>query len=384
MILLTSLFTIFNALLLFSGAGKYTKGNYYLAFVFLLLGILGLTSPTSLNSIIPTVGVFLFPSSLPLNLLIGPLLFFYFRITIKKIPFQFSSDFKHLIIFSLAMINMLPFHLYSFQAKIKIYENFLIDMLSPFNIQLLFTSLSDMYLIIDVVTLFYLILCFIFLQKNKDYFASSLKSDGYRAINQWLIWLYVNFTILFFMNITTGVRAFYLGRLPEPFYFHAVAFILLILNIKLYQFPTLLYGIKLGTNEHQKKITLIHQNKKKSQFDENFAERYRLLLLELIQSKEIISQEFSIQLMASQLDVSTHSLNQYLKEELNINFSQLVNQSRIQVFINSTVPADFKKYSITGLVKLYGFKSLQQFKINFEKFASEEYETFVAKMKNNV
>jgi len=384
MIFLTSLLTIFNALLLFSGAGKYTKGNYYLAFVFLLLGILGLTSPTSLNSIIPTVGIFLFPSSLPLNLLIGPLLYFYFRITIKKIPFQFSSDFKHLIIFSLAMINMLPFHLNSFQAKIKIYENFLIDMLSPFNIQLLFTSLSDMYLIIDIVTIFYLILCFVFLQKNKDYFESSLKSDGYRAINQWLIWLYANFTILFFMNITTGVRAFYLGRLPEPFYFHAVAFILLILNIKLYQFPTLLYGIKLGTNEHQKKITLIHQNKKKSQFDDNFTERYRLLLLELIQSKEIISQEYSIQLMASQLDVSTNSLNQYLKEELNINFSQLVNQSRIQVFINSTVPADFKKYSITGLVKLYGFKSLQQFKINFEKFASEEYETYMAKMKNNV
>jgi AraC-like DNA-binding protein len=241
-----------------------------------------------------------------------------------------------------------------------------------------------MYLIIDIVTIFYLILCFVFLQKNKDYFESSLKSDGYRAINQWLIWLYANFTILFFMNITTGVRAFYLGRLPEPFYFHAVAFILLILNIKLYQFPTLLYGIKLGTNEHQKKITLIHQNKKKSQFDDNFTERYRLLLLELIQSKEIISQEYSIQLMASQLDVSTNSLNQYLKEELNINFSQLVNQSRIQVFINSTVPADFKKYSITGLVKLYGFKSLQQFKINFEKFASEEYETYMAKMKNNV
>jgi hypothetical protein len=61
-----------------------------------------------------------------------------------------------------------------------------------------------------------------------------------------------------------------------------------------------------------------------------------------------------------------------------------VNQSRIQVFINSTVPADFKKYSTTGLVKLYGFKSLQQFKINFEKFASEEYETYMAKMKNNV
>ena len=383
MILLTSLFTIFNSLLLFSGAGKYTKGNYYLAFVFFLLGILGLTSPTSLDSIIPTLGIFLFPSSLPLNLLIGPLLYFYFRITIKKIPFQFSSDYKHLIIFILAMINMLPFHLYSFQAKIKIYENFLIDMLSPFNIQLLFTSLSDMYLIIDVVTIFYLILCFVFLQKNKDYFANSLKSDGYRAINQWLIWLYINFSILFFMNILTGIRAFYLGSLPEPYYFHAVAFILLILNIRLYQYPAILYGIKFGTNEHQRKITLIHQNKKKSRFDDNFTERYRLLLIELIASKEIIQETFSVHSMAEKLGVSSSLLNQYLKEELNINFSQLVNQTRIQVFLDSTVPADFKKYSLSGLIKLYGFKSLKQFKIDFAKYATEEYEIYLAKMKKN-
>lgn len=383
MILLTSLFTIFNALLLFSGAGKYTKGNYYLAFVFFLLGILGLTSPTSLNSIHPAIGIFIFPSSLPLNLLIGPLLYFYFRYTIKKISFQFSSDYKHLLILFVSLINMLPFHLYSLQAKMKIYKEFLVDMMSPFTTKLLFTSLADMYLIIDVVTLFYLISCLLLLLRNKDALERNLKSDGFKIINQWLLWLFVNFTLLFFMNIIIGIRAFYLGKLPETYYFNSVAFVLLILNIKLYQYPTILYGIKLGKDENQKKIKLVQQIQKKQVFDEGLTAGLHELIAELTASKEILQVNFSIETMAKQLDTSTHLVSKLLKEELNCNFPQLVSKSRIQILLDTTKQADFKKYSITGLIKLYGFKSIKQFKIDLEKYSTEEYDFYIAKMKNN-
>lgn len=383
MLLLTSFFTLFNALLLFSGSGKYTKGNYYLALVFFLLGFFGLNSPTALNSINPKIGIFIFPSSLPLNLLIGPFLFFYFRFVIKKINFKFSSDYKHLLIFFIAMINMVPFHLYSFQAKIKIYEKFLIDMMSPFSIKLLFTSLSDMYLIINMVTIFYLILCFFYLMENKEKLASGLKSESFKIIDDWLKWLYINFLILFFSNIIIGVRAFYLGYLPEPYYFHLVSTVLLLLNIKLYQYPTILYGIKIGSDENQKKISLVHLNQKRLKFDENFHEHYQSVMNELIDSREILDEDYSLQLMAKQLNVSSYILNKFLKVEFKINFSQLVSKTRIKILIDSVEPADLKKYSLIGLVKLYGFKSIKQFKIDLEKYTSEDYASFISKMKKD-
>ena len=383
MLLLTSLFTLFNSLLLLSGAGKYTKGNYYLAFVFFLLGILGLNSPTALNSIHPTIGILIFPSSQPLNLLIGPFFYFYFRFVIKKIPFKFSSDYKHLLIFFISMVNMIPFHWYSFQAKIKIYENFLVDAMSPFNIKLLFVSLSNMYLVIDVVIIFYLILCFMFLMENKVMLKNSLNSDGFQTIKNWLIWLYSNFLILFFINIIVAVRIFYLGHLPETYYFHVVALALLTLNIKLYQFPAILYGIKLGSANQKTKINLVHQSQKKYHFDEDFRNRFRLILHELAESKELFQDNFIAQSMAEKLGISSNVLGQFLKEEHKINFAQLVSKTRVQIFMDSVEPADFKKYSISGLIKLYGFKSIKQLKTDLEKYATEDYDLFIAKMKNN-
>ena len=185
------------------------------------------------------------------------------------------------------------------------------------------------------------------------------------------------------MNIIIGIRAFYLGNLPESYYFHAIAFILLILNIRLYQYPTILYGIKLGKDENQKKIKLVQQTQKKQVFDEGLSARLHELIAELTASKEILQVNFSIETMAKQLDTSTHLVSKLLKEELNYNFSQLVSKSRIQILLDTIKPADFKKYSITGLIKLYGFKSIKQFKIDLEKYSTEEYDSFIAKMKND-
>lgn len=381
MVLLTSLFTIFNALILFCGSGKRTKGNYYLSIVFLLLGTLGLTSPTALNSIKPELGIFLFPSSIPINFLIGPFLYFYFRYTIQKIEFKLSSDYKHLLIFLLSVINMIPFYIRPTTFKLTIYVNFLIDLNSPFGMKLLFTKLSDVYLIIDVVTIFYLILCLVYLLKNKDKLVSGLKNDGYQAINDWLKWLYINFTLLFLMNIIIAIRSFYLQTLPEPYYFYAVSFLLFILNIKLYQYPSIMYGIKLGTNENN--YSLIHKQAREYVFEDDFSERYTDLIAELMHSKEILQETYAINTMAKQLNTSPYMLRKYLRVEYDINFSQLINKLRIQLFIDSVQPSDLSRYSIDGLIKLYGFKSVKQFKTDFEKYSTEEYASFMTKLKSN-
>lgn len=344
---------------------------------------MGLDSPEVLRTIKPAFGIFIFPSLLPFNFLIGPFIFFYFRFTIKNTVFKFYSDFKHLVPFFLFLINLIPFYLYSIPLKIKLYELYLQDIFSPFKIKLLFTGLSSYYLLGEVQMLFYLVLCFIYLLNNKTRLVTKLQIEGYRTVTTWLTYLYFILSILFFMNVVIGIRSFYLGTNPESYYFYAVSFLLFFLNIKLYQYPTLLYGIKFKTNEDQKKNHLINRKQKQVDFDTGFTERYTLRMSEIQQSKEFLHPNFTIHSLANSLETSPHKLRKYLEIALNTNFSQVKNQLRIMHFLDNVAPGDLEKYNLSGLIRQYGFTNTRQFRELFDKHAPENFNSFISKMKKN-
>lgn len=382
--LITSLFTLFNALLLYGSYGKLTKGNAYLAVVFFILGMLGLSSPDVLGIIKPQLGIFIFPTLLPLNFVIGPFIFFYFRFTIKNSTFKLSQDYIHLIPFVLFLINLTPFYLYSIPLKISLYELYLQDIFSPYKIKLLVMGLPSYYLVGEIHMLFYLVLCFIYLLKNKERLASTLQEAGNRTITSWLTFLYVILTLLFFMNVVIGIRSFYLGTNPESYYFYMISFILFILNVKLYQYPTILYGIKFKTDETQKKNRLINRKQKQTEFEGDFPERFTLLLKELKESKEFLDSNFTINSLANSLHTSPSKVKKYLAKELHSNFSQMKNELRIQYFLDTVELADFSKYNLSGLIKQYGFTNTSHFRTLFERYALEDFNSFMAKMKKNV
>lgn len=382
--LITSLFTLFNALLLYGSYGKLTKGNAYLAVVFFILGMLGLSSPDVLGMIKPQLGLFIFPSLLPLNFLIGPYIYFYFRFAIKNISFKFSRDYKHLIPFVLFLINLIPFYLYSIPLKIKLYELYVEDIFSPFKIKLLVIGLSSYYLLGEVHILFYLVLCFVYLLQNKERLFSELQKAGYQTITKWLTFLYIILSFLFFMNVVIGARSFYLGTNPEPFYFYTVSLILFILNFRLYQYPTILYGIKFKTAENENKHTVINKKQSPVEFEEDFSERFNQFLAEVRESKEFLNSNFTIQKMADSLQASSYKIKKYLKIEQNSSFNELKNKLRIAYFLESTQPQDLEKYNLSGLIKQYGFTNTSHFKETFNKYAPENFDSFVAKMKKNV
>lgn len=381
--LVTSLFTIFNALLLISSYGKFTKGNAYLAVVFFILGSMGLSSPEVLSELEPLLGIFIFPSLLPLNFLIGPFIYFYFRFSIKNIIFEFRRDYKHLVPFLLFSINLVPFYLYSIPLKIKLYELYLYDIFSPFKIKLLVLGLSSYYLLGEVQMLFYLVLCFIYLIQNKERLVTKLQQSGYQIITRWLTWLYVILSILFFMNVIIGIRSFYLGKNPESYYFYTVSFILLIFNVRLYQYPSILYGIKFKTSEDLNRTSLINRKQKQVDFKDDFPERFAKVLNEIQESKEFIHTNFSLYSLASALQTSPSKLKKYIEIELGSNFSEVKNKLRIQHFIECVNPTDFEKYTLSGLIKEYGFTNTSQFKELFNKYGPEKFDSFLFKMKNN-
>lgn len=381
--LVTSLFTVFNAIIIFSGYGKFTKGNAYLSVVFFVLGAMGLASPEVLKVINPQIGVLIFPSLLPLNFLIGPYIYFYFRFAVKNITFKFSRDYKHLILFLLFFINLIPYYLYAIPQKIKLYEMYLEDIYSPFRIKLVFMGLSSYYLIGEVHMLFYLILCFVYLLNNKERLVSQLQVEGYQTITRWLTFLYIILSLLFLMNVTIGARSFYLGTNPESYYFFTVSCILFLLNIRLYQYPTLMYGIKFKTGEDQSKNSLVNRKQKRVDFDEEFSIGFALLTNELRESKGFLDPNFSLNSLANSLQISPHKVRKYLKVEFDSSFLEFKNKLRIQHFVDSVRPEDLVKYSLMGLIKPYGFSNTSDFRALFDKYAPVNFDSFVANMKKN-
>jgi hypothetical protein len=381
--LVTSLFTLFNAFILFSGYGKFTKGNLHLAVVFFVLGVLGLSSPEVLEVINPLLGILIFPTLLPLNFVIGPFIFFYFRYAIKQINFKFARDYVHLIPFVFFLINLVPFYLYSLPQKIQLYELYLEDIFSPFRIKLAFVGLSSYYLIGEAQMLIYLICCFIYLLQNKERLVGQLQLVGYQTITRWLTFLYVILSFLFLMNVIIGARSFYLGSNPEPYYFFIVSGLLFFLNLRLYQYPTLLYGIKFKSSEDESNNKLINRKQKALDFDAEFSIRFTLLINELRESKEILDDNFSLSSLAKSLQTSPSKVKKYLELEMNVSFIEFKNKLRIQYFVDTVKPADLVKFSLSGLIKPYGFTNTSDFRALFDKYAPVNFDTFVANMKKN-
>jgi hypothetical protein len=381
--LVTSLFTLFNAFILLLGYGNATKGNSYLAVVFFVLATMGLASPEVLQVVNPLIGISIFPTLLPLNLLIGPFTYFYFRFVVNHIGFKFSRDYLHLLPFLIFFINLVPFYLYSLPEKFRLLEMYLVDIFSPFRIKLVFFGLSSYYLVGEVQMLFYLIMCFIYLLKNKERLVGQLQLDGYRTITRWLTFLYVILSFLFLMNVIIGVRSFYLGTNPEPYYFFIVSSILFFLNLRLYQYPTLMYGIKFKTSEDQKNISLVNRKPKEVDFDDAFSFRFNLLMNEWKETKAFLDSHFTLDSLANSLETSPHKAGKFLKREFEFTFVEFKNHLRIQHFVETVKPEDLAKYSLMGLIKPYGFSNTSDFRVLFDKYAPVNFDTFVANLKKN-
>ena len=60
------------------------------------------------------------------------------------------------------------------------------------------------------------------------------------------------------------------------------------------------------------------------------------------------------------------------------------NELRIQYFLDTVELADFSKYNLSGLIKQYGFTNTSHFRTLFERYALEDFNSFMAKMKKNV
>jgi hypothetical protein len=226
-------------------------------------------------------------------------------------------------------------------------------------------------------------MCFIYLLKNKERLVGQLQLAGYQTITRWLTFLYVTLSLLFIMNVVIGVRSFYLGTNPEPYYFFIVSSVLFFLNLRLYQYPTLMYGIKFKTSEDQKFSSLVNRKPKEVDFDDAFSFKFNLLMNEWKETKAFLDPHFTLDSLANSLETSPYKVGKFLKRKFEFSFVEFKNHLRIQHFVETVKPEDLAKYSLMGLIKPYGFSNTSDFRVLFDKYAPINFDTFVANMKKN-
>jgi AraC-like DNA-binding protein len=81
-----------------------------------------------------------------------------------------------------------------------------------------------------------------------------------------------------------------------------------------------------------------------------------------------IKKDASLEELAKKLHIGPHTLNSFIYETTKMNFSDLVNKSRVDYFITLVESQEYSDYTIDALSELTGFGTRQTLYRNFKKF----------------
>ena len=102
---------------------------------------------------------------------------------------------------------------------------------------------------------------------------------------------------------------------------------------------------------------------------EQEAEIDELVFLNLFQEKKFFAKkDASLDGLASQLEVSSQQLSQFIQKKYNISFSDLVNKNRVNYFFEIVQDPAYHNYTIDALAREVGFSSRQHLNKPFKKF----------------
>ena len=87
----------------------------------------------------------------------------------------------------------------------------------------------------------------------------------------------------------------------------------------------------------------------------------------MIEEKLFKKQKLNVDQVASRLQISKQQLSEVLNVHMQIRFQDLLNQYRVEEFINCLYQDDYKNYSLLGLATEVGFSSKSSFNATFKK-----------------
>ena len=380
MILILSIFTLILTCILTIYNYHINKNIIYLSSLLVLLSLSGFLHYFVLISD-SEIGVALFYTHfMPLLYLQGPMIYFYVSGTIKD---EFSFNWKkaiHFIPFVIAFISIFKYYFVPWDDKIEIAKTIIASpevllTINKLNIGNHFINLPARTILLLLYSIATLLLLIRYTLKNR------LEPTLNSKIIKWLffITIIVFFCALSYMILIVEFVYFDIRtreQISNEIYNYTAAISYSLIPIVMLIFPEVLYGIPIV---NRKKIALFEVNSSRIK-SESLNEKgsintdnpamddlAKLILDYLKNEKPFIDPKFSLDDLAKQLDVPKHHLYYCLNSILNIKFTTLRTQMRVEYAKELLLNGSLELVSMEGIWTKTGFSSRTNFFVTFKE-----------------
>jgi AraC-like DNA-binding protein len=382
MLLYISLLTIILSGLLVTFNWRINKNTIYLGGFFSILATYGLTHYFTLYTYSPFWLAVFFSNFSPFWFLAGPLLFFYYRGTLTDNPRLKKWDIVHFIPFLIQLVGTFPYLLTPFSHKIEVATAILNDLnvITSVRVNWISTPLVNFFARPVLVFMYLGYITYMLSKHNPKSQRIKVPVQQYKLIYRWLIILAVTTAILilnfFLLSLSLSKQTVTATLINSQFthIFSGVAYFSM--SFMLLLFPRILYGmpiysikseVELDSPEKLKKETnpIIERTNIVAEVqlpqDDPFYELVDKINAYLTNEEPYVNPDFTINELAMALKVPVHHLSYCLNTLMNVKFTTLRTQLRIQYATKLLDSGQADELSMDGIGKKSGFSTRSNF-----------------------
>lgn len=381
MILSISILTLFLTVILTYSNYSINKNSLYLSSLLVLLSISGLLHYFIIFSNSAIGIAIVYTHFMPLLYLQGPLLYFYVSGTLKD-RFEFGwKKLIHFLPFLIAFISVFDYYFKPWSFKIELANKIIASphvlyTIKNFHIGNQFINLPARTILLIIYGSISIVLLLKYTINNKIYKNQTLIQS--KTIT-WLYFITINVVIsgisyllmiLKFMNERMHTRS----EINEMSLNYISAFSFFLIPVIILFFPVVLYGLpivdrdKIALYIPKNKIGRKTKLKKSDKFENLEMEELTEAMQNYLKTERpFIDPNFSLDDLAKQLDVPKHHLYYCLNSVLDIKFTTLRTQLRVEYAKELLLSDSLKSLSMEGIWPKTGFSSRTNFFVTFKE-----------------
>jgi AraC-like DNA-binding protein len=382
MLLYLSVFTILISIVLLSFNWKTNKNAIYLSLVFILTSFFGIAHYFMVAKT-SRFGLAIFYNNFaPFMFLIGPLLYFYIRNTLKDRDTLSRKDWIHFLPATIALIGTIPYLFQPFEKKLQIADQIIqnIDVIRKIEVNL-FYNVGQSFALRTIITFLYILYCIYLLWKlyPLEINERQIPKKQFLVTYRWLIilltsllFIIISFTILA-LNSVDSIPS---ETIDDGYVLYVIAgFAYCVMSFSLILFPEILYGIP------RKSIETVTSKKKKEKIkidpeEDPFFDMYTAILKYLHEEKPFLNPDFAVSDIALDLKVPQNHVSYCITYLMETRFSKLKSELRIQHAVELLKKGSNSVLTIEAIGKQSGFKTRSNFYTAFKEetgFTPTEY-----------
>ena len=382
MLLYISLLTIILSGLLVTYNWRINKNTIYLGAFFSILATYGLTHYFTIYANSPFWLAVFYNNFSPFWFLTGPLLLFYYRGTLTDNSRLKGTDIIHFIPFLVQLIGIFPYLLTPFSYKIDIAAQILNDLnlVTQFKVNWITKPIVN-FLGRPILVFLYLgYITYLLWLNNPKSNRAKVPIQQFKLTYRWLILLEVTTAILiinfFLLSLSLSKQTVTATMVNAQFthFFSGIAYFCM--SFMLLLFPRILYGMPIYTANTITEISSQEKLKKETNpivepinivaeiqlpQDDPFFELVDKINAYLKKEEPYLNPEFTINELAAFLKVPVHHVSYCLNTLMNVKFTSLRTQLRIQYAAKLLDSGQADELSMDGIGKKSGFSTRSNF-----------------------